>query len=426
MSSILHSLRLGVAIAAFSLLLGSDERVLAQWNSNSQENPLKEALRKDLQDYLDTRSTIEHISTLSMTVSLRGGSTISAAVGTTEYGGRKRVTPDNVFQIGSNTKAFTSVLLLRLEAEGVLSINDTVGKWLPQYPAWSNVTIQQLLNMTSRIPTYDNTSAQISEYENNPYIENTLPQLVAFVYPTLGTGTSYEYSNTGYILVQMIIDKAYASMDHRSDVEREEQSNRKDGGNGDKDYYKKALDKLIDQVGLHDTYYEPYFYPESVTHRLVSGYYVNTDPPALTKLLGQDTSRFSLGWAQAAGGMISTPEDLTKWVRALFEGNVLPPRQLSELTSLVAIPGGEAIEQTSPANPQGFALGLFQIDDPDLGMFWGYQGSTIGYRAAYAYFPSSGLIICVFTNSQAPASVSTVNTVLFRSLYDTLKANGKI
>jgi D-alanyl-D-alanine carboxypeptidase len=124
--------------------------------------------------------------------------------------------------------------------------------------------------------------------------------------------------------------------------------------------------------------------------------------------------------------MISTPEDLTKWARALFEGNVLQPKQLSELTSLVAIPSGESIPETSPANPQGFALGLFQLDDPDMGMFWGYQGSTIGYRAAYAYFPSSGLIICVFTNSQVASDESTVTTVLFHRLYDTLKANGKI
>ena len=103
-SSMLRSIRLGVAMTAFALVLGSDQNVLAQWNSNSQETPLKEALRKDLQDYLDTRSTIEHISTLSMTVSFRGGSTISAAVGTTEYGGGERVTPNNVFQIGATPR----------------------------------------------------------------------------------------------------------------------------------------------------------------------------------------------------------------------------------------------------------------------------------------------------------------------------------
>jgi D-alanyl-D-alanine carboxypeptidase len=424
---VLRSIRFGVVMTAFALALGSDQDGLAQRNSTSSENPLKEALRKDLRDYLNSRSTIEHISTLSMTVSFRGGSTINAAVGTTEYGGGKPVTPNNVFQIGSNTKAFTSVLLLRLEADGVLSIDDTVGKWLPQYPAWSDITIRQLLNMTSRIPTYDNEPAQISEYDNDPYVENTLSQLVAFVYPTVRTsGPGFGYSNTGYILVQMIIDKAYASMDHHGDVQRDDRSNKEDEGNGDKDYYKKELRKLIDEVGLRDTFYEPYFYPESVTRRLVSGYYVNTDPPVLTKLLGKDTSGFSLGWTQAAGGMISTPEDLTKWARALFEGNVLQPKQLSELTSLVAIPSGEPIPETSPANPQGFALGLFQLDDPDMGMFWGYQGSTIGYRAAYAYFPSTGLIICVFTNSQVASDESTVTTVLFHSLYDTLKANGKI
>jgi len=409
-------------MTAFALVLGSEQNVLSQWNSTAQRKPLEDALRRDLQDYLNTRSRIEHISTLSMTVSFRGGSTIKMAVGTTKYGGGERVTPNNLFQIGSNTKAFTSVLLLRLEAAGVLSIDDTLGKWLPQYPACSKITIRKLLNMTSRIPTYDESAAQISEYDNDPYVESTLPQLVAFVYPTVRTsGPDWGYSNTGYILVQMIIDKAYASMDRGGEFQREDRFNKED-----RQCYKRDLDKLIEEIGLSATFYEPYFYPKPVTRRLVSGYYVNTDPPVLTKLLGQHTIGFSLGWTQAAGGIVSTPEDLTKWVRALFEGNVLPPNQFGELTSLVSIPGGEPIPETSSTNPQGFSLGLFQIADPDMGVFWGYQGSTIGYRAAYAYFPSSGLIITVFTNSQVASAESTVTTVLFHSLYDTLKANGKI
>jgi D-alanyl-D-alanine carboxypeptidase len=377
----------------------------SSWASKSpQDQALDAALRKDLKDYLSTRSSVEHISTLSMTISLRGNpEDINIAVGTTKYGGGDKVTPDNVFQIGSNTKAFTSVIILKLEAEGVLSIDDTLGKWLPQYPEWKHVTIRQLLDMTSGIPTYDATPAWEDQVSNEPYAKSTPEQLVAFVYPAHKQPGRWEYSNTGYILAQLIIDKA--SWWHS---------------------YQTELDRLISETCLHDTFYEANFYPASVNRRLVSGYYVNTDDPGLAKLLGRDTKDFSLGWTQGAGGMISTPEDLTTWVRDLFEGDVLAPQQKMELQSLVAVPGGESIDETSEKHPQAFGLGVFQITAPPLGLFWGYVGSTLGYRAAYSYLPESGLIITVFTNSQTAAKENTVATVLFNTLHATLERFGKI
>jgi D-alanyl-D-alanine carboxypeptidase len=359
-------------------------------------------LHQDLANYLSARSAIEHISTLSMTISFREGQTINMAVGTTTFGGGALVTPSNLFQIGSNTKAYTAALILRLEAAGVLSINDTLGKWLPQYPAWSNVTIKQLLNMTSGIPSYDLTAAQIADYGSNPYVEDTLPQLVAYVYPTTSS-TPWLYSNTGYILLEMIINEASSSHDYQTE-----------------------LAGLITAAGLTNTFYQPYFYPSSVTQRLVAGYYVNTDPPDIPQLLNADTSAYSLGWAQAAGGMVSTPQDLTVWVRALLEGNILAQKQRAELLSLVSVKTGQPIAQTTPSDPGGFGLGIFSVDEPTLGgTFWGYQGSTIGYRAAYGYFPTTGLIICIFTNSQTTSKNNELLSVLFPAIYDTLKANGR-
>jgi D-alanyl-D-alanine carboxypeptidase len=365
---------------------------------------LDQALRSDLDGYLAARSSIEHISTLSMTVSFRGDPhDINMAVGKTQYGGTTDTDPANVFQIGSNTKAYTSVIILKLEAENALCLDDTLGKWLPQYPAWGMVKIRELLNMTSGIPTYDATPAWEAETANYPYATSTPEQLVAYVYPTVPKPGRWEYSNTGYILAQMIIDKA--SKWHS---------------------YQAELDQLLAVNNLHNTFYEPNFYPAAVNRRLVSGYYSNTDDPGLKKLLGMDTKDFSLGWTQAAGGMIATPHDFTTWVRDVFEGDVLPEKQKQELLSLVAIPDGEPIKQTSKDHPQGFALGLFQLTTDAFPLFWGYQGSTLGYRATYSYYADSGVIITVFTNSQTSRENNTVSETLFEKLYDTLKTYGKI
>jgi len=152
---------------------------------------LRAALHRDLTRYLTARRTAEHIFADSLRVTFPGSRPpISLATGTTRYHGGPPVSDRALWQIGSNTKAFTAVILLQLEAEGKLSISDPIGKWLPQYPAWRNITIRQLLDMTSRIPDYLYQPAFDTTFAADPATRFTAARLVSYVQPATGSASS--------------------------------------------------------------------------------------------------------------------------------------------------------------------------------------------------------------------------------------------
>ncbi len=193
-------------------LLGLVAAVIAPKAFAATGQPLGSQLRDDLQNYLTSRKSIEHISAVSMSVGIGDEDPqLNIAVGTSSFDGGAPVTPKNLFQIGSNTKAFTAVVILQLEAEGKLSIKQTIGDWLPQYPAWKNVTIQRLLDMTSGIPSYTDVLAMRMALAANPARDWSPAELISYVYPTSKGAPpptkDWSYSNTNYLLAQLIIEK---------------------------------------------------------------------------------------------------------------------------------------------------------------------------------------------------------------------------
>jgi D-alanyl-D-alanine carboxypeptidase len=358
---------------------------------------LRRDLRDDLDTYLRLRGQAEHVSAAVLSVNVRGrGHTIDVAAGTTQFGGSQPVAANSLVQIGSNTKAFTAVVMLQLEAENRLSIDDTLGRWLPQYPRWRAVTIRSLFNMTSGISTYDAEPAFMKDYAADPSAFFSPERLVSYV-KNEPRKHGYNYSNTNYVLAEMIIKK----------VARDT-------------YAHQLYRRILQPLNLRDLYYREHLYPPRVTSREPAGYFFLDQAPPLAPLLGHDLSRDSLSWGRSAGGIVGTLSEMTVWDRALYTGRLLPARQQAELLSLISTRTGKPIQRSSPQE-SGFGLGVQQATNDKFGIHWAYKGGTFGFRTLHVYLPATGLVIAVSLNSFP--SDDQIGALMI-SLYDTLAAHG--
>jgi D-alanyl-D-alanine carboxypeptidase len=321
------------------------------------------------------------------------------------------VDQDTLFHMGSTSKSFAAAVILKLEADGKLSLDDTVGEWLPEYPAWADVSIRRLLNMTSGIPTYSETEFISKVWVDEPARDLTAEELVRAVYPTgtndLPATTGYHYSNTNYILAGMIAARSAG-----------------------KPYRDLVHELIIEPFGLYSTFYENGTYPAAVVERLAHGYFENTacadyQPGCEVSwnqpLVGRDIRADSVSWAQAAGGAVSNARDVDRWIRAVFAGRVAPPEQQDEWLQMVSLATGEPIDEVTPEEPRGFGLGLARADFGASGTHWFYQGDTLGFRTLYVWFEEDDILVTVQTNSQPDEGTGKLTEAVI-ALYDAVKA----
>ncbi len=346
-----------------------------------------------LEAWLAERAAPEGVTGIAGYVSFGdGGPGIEAFAGRT---GRADDAPpvgkDTLFAMGSTSKSFAAAIVLKLEAAGLLTIDDTVGTWLPEYPAWGDVSIRRLLDMTSGIPNYSETEEMSRIWVEEPKRDLTAEELIALVYPTgendLPVTHGYHYSNTNYILAGMIAAKA-----------------------AQKPYAELVEEMVIAPLGLGQTFYSAGTYPPEVVARMADGYFESTacadyQPPDCTEswnlpLIGRDVKGDSTSWAQAAGGAVASARDVDTWMRAVFSGEVVPPEQQAEWQQLVSTRTGEPIADVSADDPQGFGLGLVKARMAPYGDIWFYQGTTLGFRTLYVWFEDEDLLVTVQTNSQ--------------------------
>ena len=238
-------------------------------------------------------------------------------------------------RIASNTKMFTATVVLQLVGEGKVDLDAPVERYLPGVVRGHGndgrrITVRMLLQQTSGLPDYDTIvsdgGGSLADIAHTYFEPAQLVDAALAEHRHFRPGTKWEYSNTNYILLGLLAQRV---------------TGRPIG--------EEITRRVIEPAGLHDTYW-PRLGEQGIRGPHPHGYFAAApgDP-------WQDLTRLdpSLGWA--AGQLVSTPEDLGRFMAALVGGDLLAPAELKAMRTTVAAPGFEP-EPVAPATTRTAAL----------------------------------------------------------------------
>ena len=147
----------------------------------------------------------QHIPGVAVAVVQRGAAIVVKGYGLANVEHQVAVTPDTIFQSGSLGKMFTSAGVMLLVQDGKLALSDPIARFFPGAPpAWQTITVRHLLTHTSGIPEYTDGAVDL----RRDYTEDQLEEMAYKLKLDFTPGEKWNYSNTGYVLLGLIIHKA--------------------------------------------------------------------------------------------------------------------------------------------------------------------------------------------------------------------------
>ena len=265
--------------------------------------------------------------------------------------------PDLNMRIGSETKTFTATAVLELVDDGLVGLDDPISAYLDGVPDGDHITIRQLAEMRSGLFTYSADPDFVQALLSDPTRPFTPQELLgyAFRHPNVfAPGTQFQYSNTNYILLGLLVEKLgrmpLADFIHQ---------------------------RVTGPSDLHHTLFpQGAEFPKPHAH----GYTNQT-------LTGEiaDTTHWNPSWGWAAGAMISDLHDLHRWAKDVATGTLLSPATQAEREKFITVPGFDG---------DGYGLGLFNTHG------WiGHNGSLPGYESVTMYLPEQHATMVVLLNT---------------------------
>jgi len=292
--------------------------------------------------------------------------------------------PDTIFELGSITKQFTAAAIMQLKEQGLLTLDDPLSDYVPEYPYAEKITIRQLLDMTSGVPDYVTSGAlgvgmdaeselsialleQVKSIMTSQFTHAQIIEAISEYELLFEPGTDYSYSNTNYYFLGMIIEKL-------SGVS----------------YFDYLEQNFFVPLGMQSTSTDPANLTSSGAILLENGEIY---------LPSQDRTL-----SYAAGSICSTVEDLYLWETAVLNGEILSQESWTEV----------------------FAAGEF-----DYGFGWSigpdcyyHGGATAGFNSMVMILPDTDTVIIALSNTQGPDMFYTNGRVksaqIVFSIYDML------
>jgi len=262
-------------------------------------------------------------------------------------------TPDTRFPIGSVTKQFTAASILLLQERGKLRVEAPLKTYLPDTPpVWSDVTIFNLLTHTSGIPDF----IRLADFRNFLTLPLLPEQLIAKIRGKpldFAPGSDRTYSNSGYLLLGLVIEKLSGES-----------------------YARFVKENLLDPAGMRDSGYDTH---AAVIHHRASGYTRAPD--------GFENAPYvDMSIPFAAGGLYSTTGDLLRWEQALFGGKILSRASLEQMT-------------TPFKQNYGFGVVIRQLEGDKI---VDHSGSLYGFNSELIHGARDNLVVVVLSNVSGP------------------------
>lgn len=346
-----------------------------------------DALRQHIENLISTVTDATRPG-LALLVKKAGSTYIKKGYGVREFGKPARIDPATNFRLASDTKQFTAMAIMLLVHDGMLHYDDHLTDIWQDFPAYGkDITVAHLLTHTSGLPDYEELMEQVEKKSGPRWSAERQIQdsevLALLEQQTAGKfepGTSWAYSNSGYVLLGLIVAKKSGSS------------------------YEQFLERRIfAPAGMkHSVVYQKG--KNKISARAFGHSPLALDAGAQAPLFRVD-DQSSTSATLGDGGIYSNLEDLSKWDDALQNHTLLSAKEMEPALTPVRLADGsvpnwpkeENEDNLAPGKPVSYAYGWFLDPYQDHARTW-HTGSTKGFRNVIQRFTADGLTIVILSN----------------------------